>query len=87
MNKNRKMALQLFAAEPNVITTQQLTVNPREVDFVTSFGNNLTALTDALGIARPIEKPNGTQLVSYTASGELQSGDVAEGDVIPLSPL
>lgn len=85
MNKNRKMALQLFAAEPNVITTQQFTVNPREVDFVTSFGNNLTALTDALGIARPIEKPNGTQLVSYTASGELQSGDVAEGDVIPLS--
>lgn len=85
MNRNRKMALQLFAAEPNVITTQQITVNPREVDFVTSFGNNLTALTDVLGIVRPIEKPNGTQLVSYTASGELQSGDVAEGDVIPLS--
>lgn len=85
MNRNRKMALQLFAAEPNIIGTQQITVNPREVDFVTSFGNNLTALTDALGIARPIEKPNGTQLVSYTASGELQSGDVAEGDVIPLS--
>lgn len=85
MNRNRKMALQLFAAEPNIIGTQQITINPREVDFVTSFGNNLTALTDVLGIVRPIEKPNGTQLVSYTASGELQSGDVAEGDVIPLS--
>lgn len=85
MNRNRKMALQLFAAEPNVITTQQITVNPREVDFVTSFGSDLTALTDVLGIVRPIEKPNGTQLVSYVATGELQSGDVAEGDVIPLS--
>lgn len=35
MNRIKKLArkLQLFAAEPNVITTQQITVNPREVDL------------------------------------------------------
>lgn len=37
--------LQIFAAILNTITTQQFTVNPREVDFVTSFGRDITALT------------------------------------------
>ena len=30
----KKFNLQLFAAEPNTITTQQFSINPREVDFV-----------------------------------------------------
>ena len=77
--------LQLFAAEPNTITTQQITINPREVDFVTSFGREITALTDVMGITRPIRKNNGTQLTAMKATGELQSGDVAEGEEIPLS--
>lgn len=77
--------LQLFAAEPNVIATQQFSINPREVDFVTSFGREITALTEAMGISRPIRKANGTTLTAKKATGELQSGVVAEGDVIPLS--
>lgn len=87
MNRNGKLArkLQLFAAEPNVITTQQITVNPREVDFVTSFGNDLSALTEVLGIAQPIRKANGTQLVGKKATGALESGDVPEGEEIPFS--
>ena len=87
MNRNGKLArkLQLFAAEPNVITTQQITVNPREVDFVTSFGNDLSALTEVLGIAQPIRKANGTQLVGKKATGTLESGDVPEGEEIPFS--
>lgn len=87
MNRNGKLArkLQLFAAEPNVITTQQITVNPREVDFVTSFGNDLKALTDVLGIAEPIRKANGTQLVGKKATGTLENGDVPEGEEIPFS--
>lgn len=80
-----KIKLQHFAAEPNTITTQQIQVNPREVDFVTSFGRDITALTEVLGISRPIRKTNGTALRALTATGELQSGDVAEGDIIPLS--
>ena len=87
MNRNGKLArkLQLFAAEPNVITTQQITVNPREVDFVTSFGNDLSALTEVLGVAQPIRKPNGAQLVGKTVTGTLESGDVPEGEIIPFS--
>lgn len=87
MNRIKKLArkLQLFAAEPNVITTQQITVNPREVDFVTSFGNDLSALTEVLGIAQPIRKPNGAQLVGKTVTGTLESGDVPEGEIIPFS--
>ena len=87
MNRIKKLArkLQLFAAEPNVITTQQITVNPREVDFVTSFGREITALTEVMGISKPIRKANGTTLTAMKATGELQSGVVAEGDIIPLS--
>lgn len=83
MKQNKK--LQLFAAEPNVITTQQFSINPREVDFVTSFGREITALTEVMGISRPIRKANGTVLTAMKATGELESGMVAEGDVIPLS--
>lgn len=87
MNRIKKLArkLQLFAAEPNTITTGQLSINPREVDFVTSFGREITALTEVMGISRPIRKANGTTLTAMRATGELQSGVVAEGDVIPLS--
>lgn len=87
MSKIKKLVgkLQLFAAEPNVITTQQITVNPREIDFVTSFGNELSALTEVLEIAQPIRKPNGAQLVGKKATGTLESGEVAEGEEIPFS--
>lgn len=87
MNRIKKLArkLQLFAAEPNTITTQQFSINPREVDFVTSFGREITALTEVMGISRPIRKQNGTTLTAMKATGELQSGVVAEGDIIPLS--
>lgn len=86
MNRIKKLAkrLQIFA-EPNVITTQQITVNPREVDFVTSFGNDLSALSEVLGIAQPIRKPNGAQLVGKTVTGTLESGEVPEGEEIPFS--
>ena len=74
-----------MAAIPNTITTQQFSINPREVDFVTSFGREITALTEVMGISRPIRKANGTMLTAKRATGELQSGSVAEGDLIPLS--
>lgn len=74
-----------MTAIPNTITTQQFSINPREVDFVTSFGREITALTEVMGISRPIRKPNGTMLTAKRATGELQSGSVAEGDLIPLS--
>ena len=60
-------------------------VTAREVDFVTRFNDNWDALSQILGIMRPIRKAPGTQLISYTASVDLESGDVGPGKVIPYS--
>lgn len=85
MNKNRKLGLQVFAAPDNMTGTAQIQVRAREIDFVTSFGQNMQALLDVMGIARMIRKENGSVLRVREASGVLQSGDVAEGDIVPLS--
>lgn len=60
-------------------------VTPREIDFVTRFGANWEALTNIMGIMRPIRKEAGTVLKSYVATVTLQSGSVSEGDEIPYS--
>lgn len=60
-------------------------VTAREEDFVTRFNDNWEALQNILGIMRPIRKAPGTQLVSYSASVALESGDVGAGEVIPYS--
>lgn len=60
-------------------------VTAREVDFVTRFNDNWEALRNILGIMRPIRKAPGTSLVSYTATVELEDGDVEPGHVIPYS--
>lgn len=75
-------------AKTNLTTTAQITVEARERDFVTRFGDNWDALRTILGIMRPIRKAPGTKLVSYKAviDGELQGGTtVAEGDEIPFT--
>lgn len=73
------------AAETNVITTAQMK-KVREVDFVRQFGNNiLPKLLEVLGVTRKIEMIEGTTLSYYKTVGTLQSGTVAEGDIIPLS--
>lgn len=66
---------------PNVYTN----ITAREIDFVTRFGDNWEALRNIMGIMRPIRKTPGTQLISYTASITLASGDVDPGNVIPYS--
>ena len=80
-----KSELQLFAAPTNLTGQAQIQTRAREIDFVTSFSKNMQALLDVLGITRMIRKENGSNLSVKTASGVLQSGDVAEGDEIPLS--
>lgn len=66
---------------PNVFTD----VTAREIDFVTRFNDNWNALSQILGIMRPIRKAPGTSLVSYNAEIALEDGDVAPGQVIPYS--
>lgn len=79
------MNIQLFAAEDNAITSQQM-AKAREVDFVTRFNQfSLRKLLEALGVTRKIAMMEGTTMYVYRTTGTLQSGTVDEGDVIPLS--
>lgn len=84
-NNIGKLGLQAFTALDNQTGTAQIQVRAREIDFVTSFGRNFQALLDVMGISRAIRKENGSVLRVRTASGTLQSGEVAEGDLVPLS--
>lgn len=74
----------LTTAETNVIVKSDM-AKAREVEFVYRFADNIKALQRALGITRPIAKQAGTILKAYKATGTLESGAVAEGDIIPLS--
>lgn len=74
-----------MAAEDRLTKSQHINVTAREKDFVTRFTNNWEALREILGIMRPIKKTPGTVLKSKYATVTLQSGSVAEGDVIPNS--
>lgn len=60
-------------------------VKAREEDFVTRFNDNWDTLRTILGIMRPIRKPAGTSLISYTADVALEDGNVEAGHVIPYS--
>lgn len=69
----------------NTTTTAQITVQARELDFVSRFESNWDALREILGIMNPVRKTPGTKLVSSKASITLNGGAVAEGDEVPLS--
>ena len=74
-----------MAAENNLITAAQLK-KVREVDFVSQFTHkSLAKLIEVLGVTRRIPMMEGTTMYTYKMSGTLQSGAVAEGDIIPLS--
>ena len=82
---NFTMNLQLFAAESNVITSNQMN-KVREVDFVNRFSHDsMRKLMEALGVARRIPMMEGTTMYVYKTTGVLANGTVAEGDIIPLS--
>ena len=73
-----------MAAENNVITKTQIT-KVREIDFSLLFSENVKNLIKMLGVTRKIPVTAGTALKVLKVTGTLQSGVVAEGDVIPLS--
>lgn len=71
-------------AENNLIKKTDL-ARVREIEFTEMFTGSLKKLTEALGVTRKIAKQAGAVLKMYRATGELESGAVAEGDTIPLS--
>lgn len=70
--------------ENNLITSADL-IKAREIEFTYTFGESIKKLMEALGVTRKIAKQAGTVLKAYKATGTLQDGNVAEGDIIPLS--
>jgi hypothetical protein len=72
-----------MAAENNTI--MQADVSTRVVDFNIQFAGNLNKLIEALGVTRKIAVQEGATLKMLKVTGTLESGNVAEGDLIPLS--
>ena len=73
-----------MAAENNLIKNSDL-ARARQIDFVSQFGYSTKKLMELLGVMRLIPKQAGTLLKRHTVVGELLDGNVAEGDIIPLS--
>lgn len=79
------MATVTSTAETNLTGKSQM-AKVREVDFVSQFTHNsLDKLTEVLGVTRKIPMMEGTTMYVYSTSGTLQNGNVAEGEIIPLS--
>ncbi len=70
--------------DENLITREDM-AHVREVEFTAAFAGSITKLMEALGVTRKVPKQAGTVLKAYKAAGTLASGDVGEGETIPLS--
>ena len=79
-----KFNLQLFAVDANTVKSADL-AKVRDVDFAERFSTSIETLMKMLGVTRKIEKKAGETLKAYKVTGTLESGAVAEGEVIPLS--
>ena len=73
-----------MAVETNTIMQADL-ARVRVADFNLQFTGNLQKLTEALGVTRKIPVQEGASLKMLKVTGTLESGNVAEGDLIPLS--
>ena len=73
-----------MAAENNLIKNSDL-ARARQIDFVSQYGYGTKKLMELLGVMRLIPKQAGTLLKRHTVTGVLLDGNVAEGDIIPLS--
>jgi hypothetical protein len=71
-------------ADTNLIKKADL-ARAREIEFTYTFSESVRKLMEALGVTRKIAKQAGTILKAYKAVGTLESGEVPEGDTIPLS--
>ena len=73
-----------MAAETNIILKADV-ARVRAIDFNYQFTGSLRKMIEALGVTRKIAVQEGTTLKALKVTGTLQSGTVAEGELIPLS--
>ena len=71
-------------ADPNVMTAADF-AKVSEVDCANMFSKGIGVLQEVLGITRKVEKVPGQNVKIYRVTGTLKSGEVAEGETIPLS--
>lgn len=69
----------------NTTMAADISTTVREIDFVSRFTRNIQSLNEILGIMRPVRKTLGTKLVASKAKVTLLSGEVGEGEEVPLS--
>ena len=74
------------AKENTATTTALANVTARQIDFVSQFSNEFSALMGILNVARPIKKESGAELKMVKVSVDLEK-TVAEGETIPYSEL
>ena len=72
-----------MAAENKTILTSDI-AKTRVVDFNYQFTGSIRKLVEALGVTRKIAVQEGTSLKALKVTGTLESGVVAEGEIIPL---
>lgn len=74
-------------AKAGLTVSSDIQLRARELDFVTQFPRDWTALQQIMGIARLIERVPGTKLTSKYAviKGGLADGHIAEGEEVPYS--
>lgn len=74
-----------MAAETNLVKAEDLQ-KAREVVWIDHFTHDkLDKLIEALGVTRRVSLMEGTTIYAYEITGTLEDGNVAEGDIIPLS--
>lgn len=71
-------------ADANIIAKSDV-ARVRMVDFNYQFTGNLKKFMEILGVTRKIAVQEGTVIKALKVTGTLESGEVAEGELIPLS--
>ena len=71
-------------AENNTILQADM-ARVRSIDFNYQFTGSIAKLVEALGVTRKIAVQEGAALKALKVTGTLVSGEVAEGELIPLS--
>ena len=74
-----------MAVTPNTTTTANFQIDAKTIDFVERFNLNWDAITEIMGIMRPVRKAPGTKLTSYKVEITRGNGQPAEGDEVELS--
>ena len=73
-----------MAADNNTIFSADV-AKVRVLDFNYQFTGNLNKFMEIIGVTRKIAVQEGTALKALKVTGTLESGEVAEGELIPLS--